>query len=134
MLRASTPDLFRALDSLELTLTQAKLLHELDAARDELSLKELAERLGLSLPAASRAVEGLFGRGYLERREDERDRRVKRVRISPAGADALGRLTEMRLTLLEQFSATMSEAERRRLAKALEPLLGRPEIAEMRPR
>ena len=38
----------------------------------EHSVKELAGRLGLSLPAASRAVDGLIQRGYVTRRESRR--------------------------------------------------------------
>ena len=33
----------------------------------------------MSLPNASRTVDGLLQRGLVERREDEHDRRVKRV-------------------------------------------------------
>src|SRR3954466_9623770 len=60
----------------ELTLSQLKtlsLLSELPPATP-LSLKDVAERLGISLPAASRAVDPLVRRGLVERREDEADR------------------------------------------------------------
>src|SRR5690349_5609676 len=55
-------------EELDLSLTQVKALAAL--AHDELTVKELAERLGLSLPGASRAVDALVGRGLLDRRED----------------------------------------------------------------
>ena len=47
-------DLFEAVGALELTLTQIKLLHHLDDASSELTLKEAAELVHVSLPAASR--------------------------------------------------------------------------------
>ena len=50
------------------------------------SVKELAEELGLSLPGASRAVDALLQRGLVERREDEHDRRMKRAARSPTPA------------------------------------------------
>ena len=60
----------------DLTLSQLKtlsLLSELPPA-SPLSLKDVAARLGISLPAASRAVDPLVRRGLVVRREDEEDR------------------------------------------------------------
>ena len=48
-------------EELDLTLTQVKTLTALSA--EELTVKDLAERLGLSLPGASRAVDALVERG-----------------------------------------------------------------------
>ena len=108
-------------EELELTLTQVKALTAL--ARDELTVKELAERLGLSLPGASRAVDALVERGLLHRREDTDDRRMKRVRCTAAGHDALERLDKARLAGLEQFAATLPAAQRKRLSAALRPIV-----------
>jgi DNA-binding MarR family transcriptional regulator len=133
LVKTTTPDMFRALGELELSMTQVKLLHCLDGEDSELALSDLAENLSLSLPAASRAIEALHQRGYVERREDDHDRRMRRVRITDAGTAALRRLNHMRLAQLEDFAATMTEAERRRLTGALASLLERPEIAAVRP-
>ncbi len=133
LVKSTTPDMFRALGELDLSMTQVKLLYCLDDPEHELSLGDLAGDLSLSLPAASRAIDALQQRGYVERREDEQDRRMKRVRITDAGTDALRRLNRTRLAQLEEFAATMTEAERRRLAGALASLLERPEIAAVRP-
>jgi DNA-binding MarR family transcriptional regulator len=133
LVKTTTPDMFRALGELGLSMTQVKLLHCLDGRESELALTDLAENLSLSLPAASRAIEALHQRGYVERREDEQDRRMRRVRITDAGTGALRRLNHMRLAQLEEFAATMTEAERRRLAGALASLLERPEIAAVQP-
>jgi DNA-binding MarR family transcriptional regulator len=133
LLRSTAPDMFRTLGELGLSLTQVKLLHALDDPERELSLKDLAECLSFSLPAASRAIDGLHQRGYVHRREDEHDRRMKRVRMTAAGTRALNRLNRTRLAHLEEFAATMTPAERRRLVAALAPLLARPDIAAARP-
>src|SRR5438105_2304844 len=77
----TTAGLYTILDELDLALTQVKTLHVLAGCVDEVSLKGLGERLNMSLPGASRTVDGLLQRGYLERREDDQDRRMKRVRI-----------------------------------------------------
>ncbi len=113
---------YALIDELDLTLTQVKTLSALDQSEAELSVKELAERLGLSLPSASRTVDGLLRRGWLARREDERDRRIKRLNVTPAGHDVVTRLSNARLQGLEVFAASLSDAQRRRLHAALTAL------------
>jgi DNA-binding MarR family transcriptional regulator len=108
-------------EELDLTLTQVKALCALSA--DELTVKDLAERLGLSLPGASRAVDALVERGLLGRRGDTTDRRMKRLRCTDAGHLALQRLDETRMAGIAQFTATLPAAQRRRLSGALRPIL-----------
>jgi DNA-binding MarR family transcriptional regulator len=126
-------DLFEAVGALELTLTQIKLLHHLEEATDPLTLKQGAELVSISLPAASRTVDDLVRRGFAEREEDLADRRMKRVSITDEGRSVIRRLNAARLSGLQKFTEELSEAERRSLAAALLELLGRPEIAECRP-
>jgi DNA-binding MarR family transcriptional regulator len=132
LLRASSHDVFSAVGELELSLTQIKLLHFLDE-EECVGLKELGDRIALSLPAASRAIDGLHQRGLVERRENEADRRMKSVQITPAGADAVRRLNEARLSFLEQFAASLTDTQRRRLSSALAPIVARDEVAACRP-
>ncbi len=108
-------------EELDLTLTQVKAMCALSGA--ELTVKELGERLGLSLPGASRAVDALVARGLLTRREDTADRRMKRLHCTDTGRRALERLDEARLAGLETFIATVPPAQRTRLADALRPIL-----------
>jgi DNA-binding MarR family transcriptional regulator len=126
-------DLFEAVGALELTLTQIKLLHHLEDADHELTLKDLAELVLVSLPAASRTVDDLVRRGFVERHEDVQDRRMKRVRATEAGRAVIRRLNSARLSGLEQFADTLTDAERRKLAAALSKLLERPDVAACRP-
>jgi DNA-binding MarR family transcriptional regulator len=112
---------YKIFEELDLTLTQVKALTALSA--DELTVKDLAERLGLSLPGASRAVDALVARGLLGRREDPSDRRMKRLRCTDAGREALGRLDEARLAGIAHFTATLPAAQRKRLSAALRPIL-----------
>jgi DNA-binding MarR family transcriptional regulator len=126
-------DLFEAVGALELTLTQIKLLHHLEDADHELTLKDLGELVLVSLPAASRTVDDLVRRGFVERHEDVQDRRMKRVRATEAGRAVIRRLNSARLSGLEQFADTLTDAERRKLAAALSKLLERPDVAACRP-
>ena len=114
-------DSYAIFEELDLTLTQVKAMCALSG--EELTVKELAESLGLSLPGASRAVDALVDRGLLHRREDTADRRMKRLRITDAGRHALERLDEARLAGIENFVATLPPAHVKRLSGALGPVL-----------
>jgi len=108
-------------EELDLTLTQVKALCALSHA--ELTVKELAQQLGLSLPGASRSVDALVERALIGRREDSTDRRMKRLRCTDAGHLALERLGEARLAGIEQFTATLPPAQAQHLSGALRPIL-----------
>jgi DNA-binding MarR family transcriptional regulator len=129
----STPDFFRALSEADVSLTQVKLLHALDKPESDHSLKDLAEEMSFSLAGASRSIDALHQRGLVDRREDERDRRMKRVRITDDGRELLRRLNELRVALLAQFVETLTDSERGKLLDALSPIVGREDIAAYRP-
>ena len=124
LMKGGTRRVYQLLEELDLSFTQIKALHALDENAGELpcSVKDLAEDLGLSLPGSSRTVEALLQKGYLERTEDERDRRIKRVRITDRGRDAVRRIETARLMSLEQYTAAMTEEQRARLHAALDGL------------
>jgi DNA-binding MarR family transcriptional regulator len=109
---------------LDLSLTQLKALNVL-SDREELSVKDVGEALSLSLPAASRAVDGLVVRGLVKRRECAEDRRSRLVRLTPAGREASERAISPRLEGLETFAATLTPAERDSLHTVLAPILER---------
>jgi DNA-binding MarR family transcriptional regulator len=126
-------DLFEAVGALELSLSQIKLLHHLEDQPRELSLKEAAEVVHVSMPAASRMVDDLFRRGFAQRREDDEDRRMKRVCLTDGGRTAIRRLNAARLSGLEQFATNLTTTEKTTLAQALQQLLEREDIAACRP-
>ncbi|MBV8952534.1 MAG: MarR family transcriptional regulator [Solirubrobacterales bacterium] len=126
-------DLFEAVGALELTLTQIKLLHHLEDQARELTLKEAADLVLISLPAASRTVDDLVRRGFVERHEDAEDRRMKRVTLTDPGRAVIRRLNAARLNGLEQFTQTLTDSERRKLSGALSKLLERDDVAACRP-
>ena len=129
LLHGAGGDYVRAVGELELSLTQLRALHVLSRDDETLSLKELADRLELSLPAVSRSIDGLVQRGLVTRAEDAEDRRMKQVRATSEVPELLDRLTELRLAGIEQFVSTLSARERTKLAAALAPLAEREEIA-----
>ena len=126
-------DLFEAVGALDLTLTQIKLLHHLEDTTEPLSLKRAAEMVLVSLPAASRTVDDLVRRGFVERHEDAEDRRMKRVSLTEAGRSVIRKLNAARLSGLEEFTQTLTDDERGALAGALAKLLERRDVAACRP-
>ncbi len=133
---ASDNEFLRQADELDLTLTQLKVLVLLYELSDPqlLSVKEVAEELGISLPAASRAIDPVVKRRLVVRKEDELDRRVKRVRLTARGESAVGRLIATRVAAAEALVESFTVAEREKLADALGEILRRPEISRYLPR
>ncbi len=118
-MHASSTEFFAILDELDVSIMQVKMLEALGSADVELSVKELSERLSCSLPSSSRTIETLLQRGWLERREDEHDRRVKRVLVTDAGREVIGRVNNVRLQNIQRFVATLDDRRRAKLADAL---------------
>jgi DNA-binding MarR family transcriptional regulator len=134
--QASDSEFLRQADELDLTLTQLKvlvLLYELPEPH-LLSVKQVAEELGISLPAASRAIDPVVKRRLVVRKEDEQDRRVKRVRLTARGESAVGRLIATRVAAAESLVAGLTAGEREKLADALGDILSRPEVSRYLPR
>jgi DNA-binding MarR family transcriptional regulator len=121
-MRGSSQHLYGLIAELDISITQMKTLHVLADRSHELSVKELSDRTGLSLPGASRTVDSLLRRGWLERREDPHDRRIKRVDITDDGRAILDRIETARLAGLEQYAAALTPEQRATLSAALSDL------------
>jgi DNA-binding MarR family transcriptional regulator len=122
----------QAIDESGLNFPQMKALVVL-AGHDDAepaTVKQVAERLGISLASASRAVEVLVRRALATRVEDPDDRRIRRVSLTAEGHAVADELIAARLVGLERFVASLSPLERRKLEAALDVLLEREDIAD----
>ena len=122
--RKSSANLFRMVADLDCTFSQVKMLFLLEDGGEH-SVKEIAQRLGLSLPAASRAVDGLIQRGYVSRRASAEDRRSRLVALTDDGRAVVDRVLRARLQALEQFAEELTPHERDCLYTALLPIVER---------
>src|SRR4051794_23551226 len=122
----------KAIDETGLNFPQMKALVSLAGHNDSppTTVKDIAERLGISLASASRAVEDLVKRKLATRVEDPDDRRVRRVALTADGHGIADELFAARLVGLEKFVASLSAVERRKLGAALELLLQRDDVGE----
>jgi len=134
LMRTANTGTFNTIAELDLSFTQLKALCFMETGGEERSVKALAESMGLSLPAMSRAVDGLFERGFVEREEDPTDRRMKRVRLTDAGRTVPRALNDARLSALAELMSSLGEEEAAALEHALGLILERREdIAAYRP-
>jgi len=134
MMRSANVGTFNAIAELDLSFTQIKALCALESDGEERSVKALADSLGVSLPAMSRAVDGLFERGLVGREEDKADRRMKRVCLTEPGRRVPLALNEARLSALQELIGSLTGEEADALESALALILERrEEIAAYRP-
>jgi DNA-binding MarR family transcriptional regulator len=122
LMKGQSKTMFALLDELDLSMSHVKALGVLSDCGCELSVKAVSEEIGLSLPGASRTIDALLKRGYLERREDDEDRRIKRIGVTPAGLDVSRRIVSARLEGLETFTSSLTPEQRTRLMAALTDL------------
>lgn len=76
------------INDLDLSLTHLATLYVLQQ-HQALTVNRVAETVGISVSQASRVIDHLVGHGLVSRTEDARDRRAKRVAISPTGRELL---------------------------------------------
>ena len=122
--KGSSGDLFRVVDELGLSFSQVKMLFLLEDGGEH-SVKEIAAYLVLSLPAASRAVEGLIQRDFVTRRESDEDRRSRLIALSKHGREVVAAMLRARFATLDTFVAKIAPDERDNLLTALLPIVER---------
>ena len=122
-MRMAQDEFFRLVADLDLTLTQFKMLHLVGQADGEPTPSQLAKSVGLSPAATGRAVDALIRHDLVARREDEDDRRVKRLSLTDEGRQVLERLTDARREGLSRIVAELTPQQREELSAALQPLL-----------
>jgi DNA-binding MarR family transcriptional regulator len=134
LMRSSNVGAFNTIAELDLSFTQIKTLCSMDLGEGQPSVKELAGSMNVSLPTMSRAVDGLYERGFVERQEDSADRRMKRIALTESGRAVTRTLNEVRLQALRGFLTSLSDEETEALSHALQLILtSRTEIAALRP-
>jgi len=110
---------------LDLSFSQLRAMFVLADCQQELAVHELAHRLGLSTVTTGRAVQALTRADMVTRREDEHDRRVKRVRLSEHGRALVAGFTQAHREAVRECVQSLHDHERGRLAEALAPILAR---------
>lgn len=122
-MKTAQGEVFRIVEELDLTMAQLKMLFVLDAAEQAPTSSALARAVGLSPAAAGRAIDALERQGVVVRREDDADRRVKRLALTDRGHHAVDRIAAARHEGLRRLVEPLNPAQRSALAAAIAPLL-----------
>jgi DNA-binding MarR family transcriptional regulator len=120
----------RKMEESGLTLTQCKTLLMLAGPEGDQPYagRDIAERLHVSVPSVSRAVDELVRSRLVRRVEDPDDRRIRRLTITDKGMRLAGEIVAARMADMEAFAASLTPAQRRKLDAALEAMLENEDI------
>ena len=110
-----------AVAELDLAPMQAKALHELNV-EPPISMRELADRLKSDPSNVTGLIDRLEARGLVERRPDPKDRRIKGLALTAAGARLRKRLFA-RLYSAPRSLVELSERDQRTLKDLLQRIL-----------
>jgi DNA-binding MarR family transcriptional regulator len=102
----------------DLTSIQAKVLV---LAQTPTPMHQIADRLGSERSNVTGIIDRLEARGLVERRADDRDRRIKNVVVTPAGQEA-ARNFQRALQFAGEPLAGLTHAERTQLRDLLRRL------------
>lgn len=122
LIKGSQAEVMSATVEFELSMTQLRMLFVLEHAGCDMAVNELAEQVGLSMAATGRAVDIVVRTGLLSRREDESDRRIKRIGLTESGRAAIVQIGQARRRAVEAFVARLDAGERAALDAAVATL------------
>lgn len=106
-----------------LTRAEFELLGAVRRTDRELTPGELARETFSSGAAVTKRLRALQERGLIDRRGDDRDRRVAHVRLTDEGRDLVDRLLPEQLAYERTVLSGLDEGERTRLSAQLSELL-----------
>ncbi|HEX3706615.1 MAG TPA: MarR family winged helix-turn-helix transcriptional regulator [Mycobacteriales bacterium] len=87
------------------------------------SQQSIADEFGMPPSRVVGFIDDLEATGLVERRRDDRDRRVHRLYLTPAGGKAMRRLAELGKESEETLLGSLDAADRKRLRELLERLV-----------
>jgi DNA-binding MarR family transcriptional regulator/N-acetylglutamate synthase-like GNAT family acetyltransferase len=100
------------------TLTESRVMYEL-AHAPHLDAADLRARLDLDAGYLSRILNRFEDAGLIERGPSETDPRRRRIRLTPRGREAAGKLDERARETVGELLDTVAPADRPRLAEAM---------------
>jgi len=105
----------------ELSVAQFRALAFL-GRNDRVMLGDVANFLALTLPAASKMIDGLVGAGFATRVIDPEDRRKVMLDLTPAGRRKFNAALKYTADFLSERVAELSDSERTAVARAMNAL------------
>ncbi|MDQ6661391.1 MAG: MarR family transcriptional regulator [Chloroflexota bacterium] len=109
----------RTFGSFDISILQIATLFLLEDEESEPTIKRVAELLRRSVSTTSRLLDQLVERGLVSRREDERDRRIKRVAITENGRVLMTVFEQQRADAQLAVMGYLSAEERIEVARVM---------------
>lgn len=94
-------------------------------------VSDLAEELGITLPAVTGLSDKLIAAGYAERERSQEDRRIVFLKITDKGSDAVESLREQRRRIMRKIYWGLSEEDIGHLIRIYKSILQNMESREM---
>lgn len=107
----------------DLSISQLRMLFVLLRSPEPQTVNEVAEGVDLSVAAAGRAADRLVAAGLVDRREDNHDRRMKRLSLTADGHDLLDTSFRLRASVVERLLTGMPDEVRTELGDAVSAAL-----------
>lgn len=117
-MRRSGRDFKRFMDATGLSFSQLNILMRL-FHRGHFGVSEIGERMGFTNAAASQAVDRLVQMGYVERTEDSRDRRAKRLELTGKGSKLISEGIEARGKWIEAITKSLTPEQQAMIVSSL---------------
>ena len=115
--------LWQRASELDLTFAQSQVLFYV-GAHPRCPMGEVAKAFGVTLPAITHIVDRLEEKGFVTRGAAPGDRRVYALSLTATGRDLVDDLHTIQTRAMRQVLTRMSLADRQRLLKGLEALVG----------
>lgn len=105
----------------ELSVAQFRALAFL-GRNERAMLGDVANFLALTLPAASKMIDGLVGAGFATREIDPNDRRKVMLTLTPAGQRKFAAAVKFTADYLAERVSNLTDGERKSIARAMKSL------------
>lgn len=115
-------ELGQALAPFRLIPRELGVMGVIAAAREQPSQLEIAALLGIDRTTMVGVIDALEGKGYVERRRSDQDRRRNVVTLTPAGQESLEAAEQVRARVERDFLAPLDEQAVQALTDALRTL------------
>lgn len=86
-----------------------KTEHQKDATKKGITLSDLVNELGTTLPAGSKLLRSIENKGLVERFRDSKDRRATYIRLSGKGREVIKKQVQARDAMMEHIVGKMGE-------------------------
>jgi MarR family transcriptional regulator for hemolysin len=119
----------RRLKPLGLSEAKWRTVWHLSRGPVDMSQSELASRLSVEAPTMARLLDRLAADGWIERRADANDRRVKTIHLLPKASNVIREIDRTVNVMRNEILTGLSRTELRACLKTLQHIQARTEIA-----